>query len=874
MTSEPGARLRLTIVLGAALAVRVLAAVQFDGAKLAGDETYYVTLADAVASGDGHPSAWRPPLYTFFLGVVIWVWPTLTAVRGVQIALSLVAVAAIHDVAQRRYGPRAAVVSGLACALCPTLVHYTHFLWSEALAAPLCAGFIWWIDRFDRGGRLRDLFAAGAVLGAMALTKQIWVYFGAIVCVRLLFRPERGLRPAGAAIATFSLAVIVVVLPWTVRNFALSGNVVLISMNQWFPVAMGNYYPDDDWYLGSATHEEREALKSEFSSTNGPELNERWRAISLEMIQEHQPWWILQKIVRGTSGLYNVRSQTLRFIEEGWLVPSRIGAWLLVVTDVIGSLAMLAGGAFAFWVVPGDRLKWLLILAVLYLTGVHVVANATPRFVVPILPIVALYIGPLLVPREHRSVAGWQRVGAVATLVWLVAVPLPRSAAALRGVGPVLSGDPGPPRPDIVLISLDTLRRDAIGAYGANAAASTPELDAFADRAVRFDRAYAPVPFTLSSHMTLFSGLRPDVHGVEKKSDRLREEVETLPVLLQRAGYATRGIVTNAWMNAEYGFGRGFEVYEELPKADSFVDRARGQALAWIDERGDDDRPLFLFIHLLDAHSDWEELPYDSPPAYRRHIPAENAHFCNGATCATRFLIAADKSDQEIPEVFAELVADLYHAGVSYLDHELGALFDALDERGMLGPTLVIVTSDHGEEFQEHGRFLHDQPHEETLAVPLLVKFPDGSIDPRVVSELVSTADLLPTIVDLLELPRVDAVQGRSLLPLARGGDGAPRVIVSRDPARRIYSVRDDRFRLYVESAEERAQLFDLERDPAAQVDVSAERPARVRALAAHLTRVLREDAILADTLGAESAGAAVLDPEEEEWLRSIGYLE
>ena len=79
MTSEPGARLRLAVVLGAALVVRVLAAVQFDGAKLAGDETYYVTLADAVASGDGHPSAWRPPLYTLFLGVVIWVWPTLTA---------------------------------------------------------------------------------------------------------------------------------------------------------------------------------------------------------------------------------------------------------------------------------------------------------------------------------------------------------------------------------------------------------------------------------------------------------------------------------------------------------------------------------------------------------------------------------------------------------------------------------------------------------------------------------------------------------------------------------------------------------------------------------------------------------------------------
>ena len=257
-------RAPLAIVLGVGLLVRVLALLQFEGAHLAGDENYYVSEAELIASyGLGQNSAWRPPLYPTFMAAVIWVWQDLDAVRLAQIALSLLALAALFQVVLHRYGARAALLSGLACGLSPSLVHYGHFLWSEALNAPLMAFFVWLVDRWDRRGRGGDLALAGAVLGLMALTREVWVYFTPVVLLWILAGWRFRLRAAAPTLAIFAFSVAVVVLPWTARNYWQSGRLVLISMNQWFPIAMGNLYPDENWYLGNATREERAELKAQ-----------------------------------------------------------------------------------------------------------------------------------------------------------------------------------------------------------------------------------------------------------------------------------------------------------------------------------------------------------------------------------------------------------------------------------------------------------------------------------------------------------------------------------------------------------------------------------------------------------------------------------
>ena len=139
-------RTLLGIALAVGLLARVLALLQFEGAHLAGDETYYVYEAGSIASGLGHESAWRPPLSPAFMAAAVTVWADLDAVRWAQVALSLLAVALIFSVVLARFGQRAAFLSALACALSPSLVHYSHFLWSESLNAPLMAIFIFTIE--------------------------------------------------------------------------------------------------------------------------------------------------------------------------------------------------------------------------------------------------------------------------------------------------------------------------------------------------------------------------------------------------------------------------------------------------------------------------------------------------------------------------------------------------------------------------------------------------------------------------------------------------------------------------------------------------------------------------------------------------------
>ncbi|MCH2173082.1 glycosyltransferase family 39 protein [Myxococcota bacterium] len=444
MTPRSESNTLLCVALGVAAWVRWLALEQFAGAHLAGDETYYVHLAEAIANGEGHDSAWRPPLYPLFMGWVISLWPSLDAVRWVQILLSVISVGVLFRVCDRRYGARPAFVTGLAAALCPALVHYGHFLWSEALAAPLMAVFVWCADRFDRMGRGRDAFACGVVLGLLALTKEVWVYFGAVVLVWMAWRQRARAARASSVLAACALGLACVVLPWTARNYLQSGGFVLISMNRWFPIAMGNFYPDDDWYLGSYSHDQREALKDRVVSMSGPEYDAMWQEIALELIADHQPWWAFQKSIRGVVGLYNVRSQPLRFLEEGWVKPSPSGAVTLVVTEVGGYYVFMLLGIAALWLVPGGGLKPLVVLAVLYVTGVHLIANATPRFHVPLLPLFAIYIGPLMA--MGRGVGGlprWQRVGAAITLVAFVLIPLPRSWSVMVDVWNGIGGGTG-----------------------------------------------------------------------------------------------------------------------------------------------------------------------------------------------------------------------------------------------------------------------------------------------------------------------------------------------------------------------------------------------------------------------------------------------
>jgi hypothetical protein len=194
---------------------------------------------------------------------------------------------------------------------------------------------------------------------------------------------------------------------------------------------MGNLFDPERW-LDPTPDDVRKAVIWRGKRLEGEKRAQFFRKVALDLIREQQPWWIGRKLVRTTIAMYNLRSEQLRFLGQGWIEPSRLAGRLLVVTDVLGHYAIFVPGLLALWLVPGDRLKLLAVLAVLYLQGVHTLANAVPRFAVPLLPLYSLYAGALVSGAVVRGPARrWRLAGGLACAAVLVLLPLPRSLAFL-----------------------------------------------------------------------------------------------------------------------------------------------------------------------------------------------------------------------------------------------------------------------------------------------------------------------------------------------------------------------------------------------------------------------------------------------------------
>jgi arylsulfatase A-like enzyme len=428
-------------------------------------------------------------------------------------------------------------------------------------------------------------------------------------------------------------------------------------------------------------------------------------------------------------------------------------------------------------------------------------------------------------------------------------------------------------RPNVILISLDTVRADRLGIYG-YALPTTPEIDRFfSESAIRFDAVFAPQPFTLTSHLTMLTSLHPAVHGAD--SDRsLPPGVRTLAHVLASDGYVTVGQVFDvAWMDEKYGFGRGFHIYQRLPgdirSRAPFVD-------ALLDEL--EHKRFFLFLHYYDAHSDWgRTLPYDSDPedraAFSGWYHGDFAGCDASGRCATDLLSSMNGERRTLPEEDRRYVSSLYDAGLRTLDRGLGDLFRRLGARGLLGRTVVVLTADHGEEFQEHGQLLHDQAYDESMRVPLLVRVP-GAGSLRVSSRLVSLEDIAPTILDFCGSAPLPEMQGRSLRPLVTGGKDPPeRSKVLMMDKNGGMGLRTARWKIL--TTESGTQVYDLVRDPAERNDLMAHRPAPPEAeqLRRDLEAAVRHAFRLRARLGVPDERGISLTESQKEQLRALGYL-
>ena len=426
----------------------------------------------------------------------------------------------------------------------------------------------------------------------------------------------------------------------------------------------------------------------------------------------------------------------------------------------------------------------------------------------------------------------------VAAVTIVVAVGVAAAAAFYVG-GFRRSG-----RPNVLLISIDTLRADHLGSYG-YAAAQTPTLDALARRGLRFSQAVTVAPLTLPAHSSLMTGTFPSYHGVRDNGGfYLGDDQVTLAEVLRARGYRTGGFVAAFVLDGRWGINQGFDRYFDdfdlsKYKVEAGLDAVQrpaseviDKAIEWLDQeaRG----PFFAWVHLYEPHA-----PYDPPEPMRARFPPTMVGAYDDAEIAT--------ADLQVGRLLSHLAAD-----------------------GRLDRTIVVVLGDHGESLgehdeQQHAFFVYDA----TVRIPLIIAGP--GVSPREIADQVRIVDVMPTLLDLVKIDVPPVVQGRSLLPLARGGRLDLVALSETWYPRHHYgwseltAIRDGR---YTFIAAPRRELYDTQTDPGETHDLAASNPTRADALERAL-----HDFVARSSARRTAPAPRPVDPDVEERLRALGYV-
>lgn len=383
----------------------------------------------------------------------------------------------------------------------------------------------------------------------------------------------------------------------------------------------------------------------------------------------------------------------------------------------------------------------------------------------------------------------------------------------------------------VVLVTIDTLRIDHVGCYGARGP-RTPSLDALAAAGTRFETVVSPAPLTLPAHTTLFTGLEPPRHGVRGNArSSLDAALPTLAERFQQAGFATAAFVGAAVLARSQGLARGFDVYDDAmssrraANAGSYLERSADAvvdaALAWLETAP----PRFLlWVHFFDPHA-----LYRPPPGFRAAFPGNP-----------------------------------YAGEVAFADAQLGRLLEAVAARFPASGTLVVATSDHGESLGQHDELTHSKTlYDATQRVPLVLAGPGVAVG-RVVEGPVGLVDVAPTLLALAGLPALDGAQGRDLRADWQGRAGEERLFYLETRATQppLAGLRGAHYK-YIEGGAA-PELYDLASDPLETRNLAAERAA----VALGLERSLATR--LAEAAGFPAPGDVAAPPRPE--LRELGY--
>jgi len=430
-------------------------------------------------------------------------------------------------------------------------------------------------------------------------------------------------------------------------------------------------------------------------------------------------------------------------------------------------------------------------------------------------------------------------------------------------------------KPNIILISIDTVRRDHCSAYGYERD-TTPNLRVFAEQGASFDLAYAPTPTTGPSHATMFTSLYPIAHGVVKNGLKLSQEHDTIAEHLSAHGYQTAAVLGSFILDSKFGYAQGFSFYDDdfelgkdtAPKShlygirldkgfDRRADDTTQRAINWLKKQRHPARPFFLFIHYWDPHD-----PYVPPEPFLSQFAPDKNH----------------------PTQLEKMIGR-YDAEIAFADQEMGRLFEALQQMGIEEDTIVVITSDHGEGLMQHGCRTHGHNiYEEAVRIPLLFRWPNRIPQGRVFSAPVELVDLAPTILDLVAIkPDGGSFQGQSLAAVLRGetrlvDTGRP-VYLHRQHYKGFLSkggiwIQGEKFGIlsgtwkYIDGqGKEPKELLDLAVDPQELANLYAAFPKKAAELASQLEEWKRLYARAYSVRGK-------ISEDDLQRLKSLGYIE
>ena len=394
-------------------------------------------------------------------------------------------------------------------------------------------------------------------------------------------------------------------------------------------------------------------------------------------------------------------------------------------------------------------------------------------------------------------------------------------------------------RPNVVLVTIDTLRADRLGCYG-NSKIETPNLDGIARSGTLFENAVSQSPLTPPSHASMFTSMYPPVHKVRDTGGFiLQPENTTLAEVMQQQGWATAAFVGSSVLSGRFGFSQGFATYDDQmsrPRgggmASEYPERRAGEvvdrALNWLSSHSG--KPFFLWVHLFDPHT-----PYDPPAPFREKYKGRP-----------------------------------YDGEVAYTDQELGRLLDGIAKKSPSESTLIAVLADHGESLSEHGEFTHGVfLYDSTLRIPFLVMGPGVPQNLRV-KQQARSIDLAPTLLELSGVKAPEGLQGTSLIPASSRKEAPADFSYAETVFSKINmgwselrAIRTDRWK-YVRSP--KPELYDLAKDPGETTNIIGSHPNEVRELEAKLNSVVSNGV-------PEKVSATMVDRRTGDQLRSLGYL-